>query len=702
MNLRKKFANWLLKPEIDRLRSLTNEAVNDWRMVPYLQQRDTQALIEHLSEVDPRMMDFLIRQIRDYGYSVDTSDSFRLAVVQECRRLYLNDPVTQFAVELWTDYGFGSTPNLSAEDDNAQAIWDEFFRADRNAPILGERKLHKRSEDMLTDGELFFVVFASTIDGMSTVRTIPTEQIKELIKDPDDSSVVLYYRREFSATDASMTTIYYQDWHATPEQLQRAKLPSDARVADRQADGTDVVVLHAAFREVNGRGWPLATASIDWTNEYKQFLTNRAAVARAAATIVEKIKVKGGQRAIDMIKNRIGSSITGSTDGFENNPPPVAGSTWLENEALDRQWMNRPTNSGDAEKDGMALLTQAGLGYKLYPHYLGRGDTYRLATSTAMEGPTLKSFNRYQSFWASVWLDMFRIVIGFAEKYGNRTFASTVAVVSTDRVIDLSGSDISTAITSLTSLMDRGLISAPAAEAVAEALLKSSLETMGIQGVDEMFQPSNPGQDMEAGESQFPFREDIGDYGVAIRRLFYALWSGKSDAAWFRDNMEYMIDRGLRRAWKEGMESVGLTMDDMSDAEEIELGSAILDQYAYIDGVTDFIIQNSKANGGKLEAIQPRAQMWVNRYKQLSSRAMLMAKNDPPLTWHEGDTEEKCDDCVYADGKTYRASVWKKWGWETQSHELQCGGYMCQCSLDPALPGTKLNKGHPRRPHGKH
>lgn len=708
MNLRKQLARIFLRPEYDRATALIQSAVNDWRMVPYLQARegDANALIAQLGEVDSRLVDFITRQLRDY--SADTTETFRLQIVRECRSLYLNDPMTQFAVELWTDYAFGESPSLTAVDAGAQEVWDEFWQADRNTPVLGERNLHKRSVDELCDGELFFAVFASELDGESTIRMLPTEQIKETVKDPEDSSVVLYYRRDYFGADGQGETVYYKDWHATDEQLARAKLPSDAKVAHTLKPGTDVVILHAGFRVVNGRGWPLATASVDWTREYRQFLQNRAAVARAAATFVEKIKAKGGQRAIDAIKARIGTSLAGAADTFETNPPPAAGSAWIENDAMSREWMNRPTNSGDAEKDGAAIKRQAALGYKLYPHFLGDGDYYRLATTTAMEGPTLKSFNRYQAFWASVWKDLFKIILIFMEKYGNRTFTSHEAKLSIDRIITLAQEDITAAMNTLTGIYDRGLIDAPAAQAISLTLLKTSLEMMGIQGVDEMLKlvraPIEPNADpaaaMEAGERQSFFQEDVGDYGVAIRRIFYALWSGKSDKDWFRDNMQYMVDRGLRRAWKEGMESVGLTMDDMTDEEEADLGAIILDQYGYIDGAADFVIANSKANDGKLADIQPRAQMWVNRYNQVLGKARMSAASNPLLTWTEGPTKEKCADCIYANGRTYRASVWKKWGWETQSSRLACNGFKCQCSLDPAPPGSKANKGHPRRPSG--
>jgi hypothetical protein len=713
MNLRKTIANWLFKQEYDRLRSVLEDVSSDWQMIPYLQASQP-AMLEMLGEFDTHLYDLLVSQIRDYTLVTDSAynDTFRQSIVKQSRSMYLTDPVNNFAIELWTDYAFGAQPNLTAmredqPDEQAQALWDEFFTADRNAPVLGERKLHKLSETELVDGELFFAVFASTFDGDATLRTVPTEQILDIVHDPDDVAIPLYYHRAYTRADGERVELYYPDWHATDDQLARAKLPPGAKLADRLNGGTDVVMLHAAFREVNGRGWPLATSGIDWVNEHSRFLKNRAAVARAAATWVEKIKAKGGQRAIDAIKSRLGSSIVGGSDSLESNPPPVAGSTWIENEALSREWMNRPTNAGDAEKDGTQLLAQAGLAFKLYPHYLGRGEVYRLATSTAMEGPTLKSFNRYQTFWSSVWQDMFRIVIEFKNKYGGANLEDITVQVSSDYILDVDPGRITSTSTSLADLFDRGLVDTQTAQVVGTALLRASLTTIGVKSIDEMLNLNKLTTQAEVGKDHHPFdrlSESIEDYRSNLRSPVYGLWSGKIGQGDFVDMMQIAVDTGLRNAWITGLNDIGLAEEDMTDEERVALAEIILAEYFHISGLVDFILQNSKANGGKLDTCISRMGLWVNRWNQVRNQAKVTASSNPPLTWvrPEGGTKEPCEDCLYAAGKTYRASVWRKWGWESPGTIgiTACNGYNCLCFFSPGDQYTKLTKGHPRRPIG--
>lgn len=523
MDLRKRISSWLLKPEVERLQYLTEAALSDYRRDWYRSGSNAEMLITQLGEVDTRLIDMLTRQLTTYQMigGGDSSESLRIQTVKECRSLYLSDPLDQFSIELWTDYAFSERPNLTAEDKQAQAVWDEFWTADRNAPVLGDRDLYNLSVAELNDGELFFAVFASMTDGEATCRTIPTEEIKEIICDPDDKRVILYYRREFTGRDEKgnegLLSLYYPDWHAPEARLKQAKelklIPADAKLANEMKPttmntaGTDVVVMQAAFRKVNGRGWPLATASIDWIYANRNFLKDRAAVARAAASLVEKIKVDSGQRGLDALKASIGSSIPGSSDTYEKNPPPVAGSRWLENKAATLEWMNRPTNSGDAEKDGTAIARQAGLGFKEYLNYIGHGESFRLATATSMETPMLKSFNRYNSFWGSVWRDMFKIVVAFKEKYDNKTYSSHEAKVSNDRIIMLSQEDIARAATALNDMVDRAIIDSTTAQATGRLLLKTALETMGLQGVDEMMEPKPaPATPTESDSDRRPFR----------------------------------------------------------------------------------------------------------------------------------------------------------------------------------------------------
>jgi hypothetical protein len=305
----------------------------------------------------------------------------------------------------------------------------------------------------------------------------------------------VFYRREYSVTGEGESSVtYFQDWRAEPGTIERTKKRtdfSDGKFASELNEATEVLAMLVAHGAKKIRGWPLMSTGIPWSIAYRDFLQDRAAINRAVGTYVDKIKVQGGQRAIDTIQARLQSALA-IGGAAETNPPPSAGSTWLENDAVDRQRMPLGTGAGDAEIDSAAILGQAGLAGRVYPHWLGRGEAFRLATATAMEQPTMRAFNRYQTFWSSIWEDMVRIVLQADEKYGSKQkFETYDADIQSDNIIQLSINDIKMAIDGLAMLADRGLVDSVVAGSIAEQYNRASLQTMGVRDVDDILNPED-------------------------------------------------------------------------------------------------------------------------------------------------------------------------------------------------------------------
>ncbi len=444
-----------------------------------------------LSELDSRTMSYLQRhmgynQIASWG-GKEPGEEDRRREVANARQYYQWDPVTGQAVALWTDFGFGQTITVTPNDPAAEEDWTEFWRAKRNRPLLGARKIHKLSDRLLVDGELFLPFFVDKENGESTLRHIDTLEITGLVRDPDDKEMVLYYRREFTAGKShTPTTWYYPDWQAEPEALARADLPQNAIIASDQRNGTDIVVLHVAISEVDGRGWPLMTRGSPWAKAYWDFLQDRAAIARKVAMYVDKLKVKGGSRALDHVKNAIQSSMVTAPGGWETNPPAVAGSDWLENEAVKRERLPQATGAGDARIDGMTILSQAGIGMGITnPALLGRPDAMQnRATARELALPMIRRWDRYQLFWGSVWRDIVEIVLSMKEKYAGASYDDKGANVSTDAAIQIELDVLSKA---LIDLVTAGLI--PEREA---ALIILKRPEFGIENADELIKTLYP------------------------------------------------------------------------------------------------------------------------------------------------------------------------------------------------------------------
>jgi hypothetical protein len=186
------------------------------------------------------------------------------------------------------------------------------------------------------------------------------------------------------------------------------------------------------------------------------------------------------------------------------------------------------------------------------------------------------------------------------------------------------------------------------------------------------------------------------NYRSDIRAYVRGFWAGHLTYDQAFESLLYATERGLRQAWYEGAQEVGVEPSELTPSEISALRALIISEQQYIGGLLADIEANSKANGGKLTPLLSRADMWANRWHDARSKAMLIARDDQKLRWDLGPTEQHCDDCANYNGRVYRASIWRKYGVQPQSRSLSCRGYRCLCVLTPTTePGTP---GHPPRP----
>lgn len=56
---------------------------------------------------------------------------------------------------------------------------------------------------------------------------------------------------------------------------------------------------------------------------------------------------------------------------------------------------------------------------------------------------------------------------------------------------------------------------------------------------------------------------------------------------------------------------------------------------------------------------------------------------EPRYIWRLGNTIHHCSDCATLDGQIHTAEEWRLAGIAPQSPDLECGGWNCDCRLDP-------------------
>jgi hypothetical protein len=483
---------------IERVRLAISPKVEPARMAYELAERSytlaPATVMRMLSEVDSQLLDLILRQ---QGFErlgdqqlTGMSEAERTRFVMDSRYMYQYDVQTWRAVQMWTDFGFGQSVYIEPQDENAVDVWKEFWEAKRNSPLLKQRKLHQMSNELIRDGELFFVLYINQLNGQCTIRRFMTDQVQRIVYADQDDDTPMYYIHSTKDGD-----VWYADWAAEPDDLAKARSTADAntRYASAIRPYTDAVVVHAAINEINGRGVPQFSRAFEWSRAYKNFLQDRATVARVVAMFVDEYVHKGGSRAQEAIRAKFASSYQDTTAGYENNPSAPAGSALIHNEQVTANRRPLATAAGDAQLDGMMLLGQVSAGTGAPLHWMGRPDAMQnRATAKETERPWVEQMKRYQQLWSDTLGDVAEVVLRSNELYSSANYETYAVTVTLDTPIDVEVADVNTTMTAVTQASLAGTINSAAAQSTIQQLVKIALTALGVADVEDVVNVEPP------------------------------------------------------------------------------------------------------------------------------------------------------------------------------------------------------------------
>ena len=182
---------------------------------------------------------------------------------------------------------------------------------------------------------------------------------------------------------------------------------------------------------------------------------------------------------------------------------------------------------------------------------------------------------------------------------------------------------------------------------------------------------------------------NVKTYGYMLNhvdKLARDLYSWSITRDQFVDSMADLIEQQLRRAWNEGMRNNEFDpQTDMTDELEQIFQELVTDQFNYIEGYADAIVQGAKNESG-VDQFRARATLWANRYNEMVDISQrTTANNGDKYEWVLGATEQHCDTCYRLNGIVAFASEWESLGVHPQGAPndlLECGGWRCDCSLN--------------------
>lgn len=350
-------------------------------------------------------------QLEDRGWkkigSDDENTMTREALVQAAqdgRALAVAHPLVRRGLSLRTSYVHGQGgPQLSVESDdqNVNEVVQQWWASRENQNALTGPEARARLERALsTDGNVFIASFTNPADGRVTNRTIPFEQITQIITNPEDRGQVWFYERTYSrkreafATAEETTRVLYPDLAYAP--ATRAPFLNGVAVM------WDQPVRHVKVNDLDGWEFGIGdTFSIaPYARGYRDFLNDWLKLMKSLSQFAWRGTAEGkrAQRARQAL-SRAQQSVPGN-DGS-------VGATYVSapGEGLEAIPKTGATIDADSGRPILAMIA-AGLDVPVTMLSTDPGVTGARATAETLDEPMYRAMRARQDVWAAVFVDL--------------------------------------------------------------------------------------------------------------------------------------------------------------------------------------------------------------------------------------------------------------------------------------------------------
>lgn len=400
-----------------------------------LQQSNFSAevLTERMAELELALEDANWMKLMLDGQDEFSRDGLR-KIVELARMMFIKNPLINRAVLVQALYVWGQGVNVKYKNPELNNVLQAFWDDPKNrAEFTSHQAQIYKEYDLRVEGNIFFVFFTRPTDGRVRVRTLPFDEVVEIISDPEDAKTPWYYIRSWN--EQSIDSVgrrvnrtkkaAYPDWQYKPVN-KLAKISG----LDIQWDSP---VYHV---RVGGMSkWKFGVSeiyqAIDWARAYKEFLEDVASLMRAYSRFAWKRVTKGGKKAIAAERAKMATTLAAGGSSSETNPAPVTGAMAIMGEGTDLQPM-QVRGASISPEDGRRLLLMVAAAVGLPETYFGDVSVGTFATAKTMDRPTELAMKERQTLWTDVMKSIFSFVMLQAVKYNEKI----QSLGSVEKIID--------------------------------------------------------------------------------------------------------------------------------------------------------------------------------------------------------------------------------------------------------------------------
>lgn len=293
---------------MERLRETWYRATGQAELAEQLRGERQQAafLQETLADLELRMHEPGWQRLTAYAEQEFSRPGLQ-QITAVCRIMAIKNPLIKRGLALRQAYVWGQGVATTARDEQVNEVVQAFLDdAGNKRTFSGSQACEQLERSLGTDGNVFFALFTAPRSGRVQVRTIPWDEIGDVITNPEDRSEPWFYRREWWAEyrDPGTGGLIQKRRLAYYPALGYRPRSRPSRLIDMYGAGPvdvlwDAPVLHV---KVNGLadwkfGVPDSYAAVDWANAYREFLTDWAQLVRSLSRFAWRLTSKGTKQA---------------------------------------------------------------------------------------------------------------------------------------------------------------------------------------------------------------------------------------------------------------------------------------------------------------------------------------------------------------------------------------------------------------------
>ena len=333
-------------------------------------------------------------------------------IILICRLYYIKNPIPRRLVDVIAQYTFARGFDITTEDGASNDAIKDFIR--RNAKVLGHVALTAQQRSKITDGNLFWVFFTDPGTGLCDLRLIDATEVQDIRTDPDDADVPQYYQRiwterVYDPKGGAAATVTRRAWYPAldfnppgkPEKINGEPIMWDAPVYHRKI-GTVGKWLF---------GCPPMYPMVDWAKASRHFLEVCMSVRESLSQWATTITTKGGQQAIEGMKQQMQTQVGPGSPAYDTNPAAVAGSTFISGPGTKREAF-KVQGATFSPEDVRRYLLMCCMTLGMPETFLGDVSTGNLATATSLDRPTETVFLSIQEEW----IEDLTVIVSYALK----------------------------------------------------------------------------------------------------------------------------------------------------------------------------------------------------------------------------------------------------------------------------------------------